>query len=390
MKKEQKIVLAGLLIMELLAAVDTSGVTVLVPTLQNYFQIPAKLAGWILIAYLLPFSLFLVPLGWLADYLKKPEKVLIFSIFGFFVSSTLCALAPNEYWLIVFRFIKGICSAGMFTTEFVIIIKYWPEPRRVVEIAVTGIGLGVVIGPIIGGLFAKPELWRYFFLIGSVLGLSGFAAYQSLKKLTPVERIEDKTVAIDLPFSQKAKALIKILFWGMVLNVILSFSTQGLNLLITLHVQEHLGKSALFNGYILALIAFGMVIQNIAGIGSRLVKNLKLASWGSALIFALIVAALAGFSNWVNPMAFILYFCLGLSLGIALSTIELMTLQPLPTKNLSIGNGLIVSCMQAGYALGSLAVPLLYPKWQTNTAYFLSGIIIIIVAVYALAQKIKK
>ncbi|MCX6744556.1 MAG: MFS transporter [Candidatus Parcubacteria bacterium] len=178
MKKSEIMVIIGLLVMELLAAIDTTGVTVMVPTLQNYFHIPAGISGWILMAYLLPFSLFLVPMGYLADKIGKPEKVIVWSILTFALASALCGLANNVEMLIACRIIKGIAAAGMFACEFAIILKYWQKPRRIVEIIMIGLAVGVLIGPICGGLFSQPETWRYFFLIGTALALLGFVAYQ--------------------------------------------------------------------------------------------------------------------------------------------------------------------------------------------------------------------
>lgn len=392
MKRSKIIVIAGLLIMELLAAIDTTGVTVMVPTLQAYFHIPANVAGWILMAYLLPFSLFLVPMGWLADRLGKPEKILLWSIFSFGISSACCALAVNEYMLIAFRIIKGISSAGMFATEFAIIIKYWQEPRRTVEIVIIGLAIGVLIGPIFGGLFSDPNHWRYFFLLGSILALSGFIAYHWLKNLQPVVREADlQDLSSKNTFAVKAKILFKALAWGMLLDVIMSTATQGTNLLVTLHVQEYLAKSPLFNGSILLTISLGMIISNATGIGSRLFQKTETAVWVSSAAFAGFLLLLAAMTNWINPLAFILYLLMGIVLGIFLSTLELMVLNPLPTSMLAQGNGWIISSMQAGYGFGSFLVPILYLRLGiTRTAFSLALMVIMMIIIYLFSKNLKR
>ncbi|MCX6743731.1 MAG: MFS transporter [Candidatus Parcubacteria bacterium] len=391
MERSKIIVIAGLLIMELLAAIDTTGVTVMVPTLQAYFHIPANNAGWILMAYLVPFSLFLVPMGWLADRLGKPEKILLWSIFSFGISSACCALAVNEYMLIAFRIIKGISSAGMFATEFAIIIKYWQEPRRTVEIVIIGLAIGVLIGPIFGALFSDPNHWRYFFLLGSILALSGFIACHWLKNLEPVVREADlQNLSSQNTFGSKTRILFKALSWGMLLDVIVSTAIQGTNLLVTLHVQEHLAKSPLFNGSILLTISLGMVISTATGIGSRLFLKIETAVWVSSTIFAAIILLLAFLTNWINPLAFILYLLMGIALGIFLSTLELMVLNPLPTALLAQGNGWIVGSMQAGYGLSSFLVPILYLQLGiTKTSLSLALMVILMIAIYLFFNKLK-
>ncbi|OGY41594.1 MAG: hypothetical protein A2Y82_01225 [Candidatus Buchananbacteria bacterium RBG_13_36_9] len=390
-KRSKIIVIAGLLIMELLAAIDTTGVTVMVPTLQAYFHIPANIAGWILMAYLLPFSLFLVPMGWLADRIGKPEKILLWSIFSFSISSACCALAVNEYMLIAFRIIKGISSAGMFATEFAIIIKYWRDPRRTVEIVIIGLGIGVLIGPIFGALFSDPNHWRYFFLLGSILALCGFIAYHWLKNLEPVVREADlQDLSGQNTFGSKTRILFKALGWGILLDIVVSTAVQGTNLLVTLHVQEHLAKSPLFNGSILLTISLGMIISNAAGIGSRLFQKTKTAVWASGAAFAGFLLLLAATTNWINPLAFILYLLMGIVLGIFLSTLELMVLNPLPTSMLAQGNGWIISSMQAGYGLGSFLVPILYLQLGiTKTSLSLALMVIIMIAIYLFFNKLK-
>ena len=389
-KRAKTFVLIGLVVMELFATVDITGVTVLVPTLQNYFNIPAGMAGWILMAFLIPFALFLVPLGWLTDKTGQPEKVMITSILGFAIFSLLCALAPNEYWLIAFRIFKGICAAGMFTTEFVIIIKYWEDPRRTVEIVIAGIAIGILTGPLIGAVFATANLWRFFFLIGSLLALVAFVAYQNLKKLRPVTRESDPQFSPEkMNFWQKTRYLSKMLFWGMLLNFTLALTTQGTNFLITLHVQEHLGKSALFNGFLLAIVALGVLAANAIGIGSRFVKNLQLAGWGSAAAIALTLITL-NFTNWISPAACLNYFIFGIFLGISLSSVELMILKPLPISMLALGNGLVVTSMHSGYGLVSSVIPILYFNFGTQTTYFLAATLLFVIIIFASFQKLQK
>lgn len=381
-KRNQAFVLIGLVLMELVATVDITGVTVLVPTLQNHFHIPAEMAGWILMAFLIPFALFLVPLGWLADKTGQAEKVMVTSILGFAICSGLCALAPDEYWLIAWRILKGICAAGMFTTEFVIIIKYWEDPRRTVEIVIAGIAVGILLGPLAGAVFATDYLWRFFFLIGAIFAIMAFFAYQNLKKLQPIVRAADQQfLPANLTFGAKIKYLTKMLFWGMLLNFVLALTTQGTNFLITLHVQENLGKSPLFNGLLLSIVALGVLVANATGLGSRLLKNITVAAWGSAAAIAISLITL-NFTNWISPLACVNYFVFGIFLGIAMSSVELMILKPLPISVLALGNGLVVTSMHTGYGLVSSVIPALYLHFGTNTTFFLAAMLLAVILIF--------
>ncbi len=390
MKKSKTMVIIGLVIMELLASIDTTGVTVMVPTLQAYFKIPPEIAGWILMAYLIPFSVCLVPMGYLADRIGKPEKVIVWGILTFALASGLCGLAVNEYMLIACRIVKGMAAAGMFACEFAIILKYWQEPRRIVEIIMIGLAVGVLIGPICGGLFSSPETWRYFFLIGTVLALIGFIAYQWIKNLEPIKREADTLTVQPQTFSQKAKLLIKIMFWGMILDFIISAATQGANLLITLQVQENLHKTPLYNGMILLVIALGMILANTLGLSSKLFKEIRYAVMASGSAFALMLVLTALLTDWTGILAFGFYFIMGISLGIILATVELMVLTPLPTQQLAQGNGWIVSSMQAGYGLASALIPWLFLRTGiTMAACILAGLVYLALGSFFIFQKRK-
>ncbi|MBI4992309.1 MAG: MFS transporter [Candidatus Harrisonbacteria bacterium] len=366
--------------MELLAAIDTTGVTVMVPTLQSYFNVSGQAAGWLLMAYLIPFSLSLVPTGYFADKLGKPEKILLWSTLGFGISSLLCSVAPTANSLILFRIMKGISAGGMFATEFAVILKYWEEPRRTVEMAVAGLGLGVIIGPLVGGAFSSAELWRYFFLIGFVLSVGSFAAYLKLNNLVPIPR------EIDESTTENQTSLLKLIAWGSILEFIVAYGTQGLNLLITLHVQETLNKSPLFNGLILTVIAIGILVTNALGLGSKLFRDIKSAAWGSGIVLAVLMSAISLLTNWVNPTAFVVYLLIGATLGISMSTIELMILQSVPTSRLALANGILIALMQAGYALASGTIPLLYPVLGVQSVYVLAVSIGVLAQAY-LAKK---
>lgn len=383
MKKEQILILIGLLIMELMVSADFTGVTVMLPTFMKVFGIPEEFAGWIMVAYLAPFALLLIPMGYLADRYRAPEKMIISSILAFCLTSALCGLAPNEQWLIAFRIIKGIAAAGMFACEFAIILKYWAEPRRTVELVITGIAVGVLAGPALGGLFSTPELWRYFFFVSSFLALIGFFLYLPIRGLTPVERQADQVDISQKNFGGKFKLLLGLIAWGLVLDFIISLANQGTAVLITLEIQENQQLSPLFNSGIMVVISLGMVLANALGIGSKLFKELKNAVIASGALIAASLVVLSTLTSWSNVPAFVVYFLFGMFLGIFIASIELMALDPLPTGLLAQGNGCVVASMQAGHGLASFLIPLGFASFGTATsAYVLASLVISILIAF--------
>lgn len=399
-------IFVGLLIMELVATIDVTGVTVLLPTLQEYFQLKDDMSGIILASYILPFTLFLVPIGWIADK-TKPEKILQISIISFAIASFFCAISTSFEMFIIFRFIKGVASAGMFATEFTIIIKYWKDPWETFEKVVTGIAIGLILGPLAASGFAGQDLlifnfpaWRYFFLIGTLLGIIGFLLYIPITKIKPVSRKTDRAISeIPKTFWGKNTYLCKIMFWGIVLNLIISIAMQGINIIITLHVQNTLEKSAWYNGLILMTIALGIAISNVLQIGSTIGKKLEnkisflndieIAAWGCSFGLAIAICILP-MTNWIGYYVFPIYFIIGMLFGIPLASIEIMVLRDLKTDVLAQGNGIIVSVMQGGYVIASLSTPFIYSRFKDESSYLFAFPIFIITIIFLISKKIKK
>lgn len=97
----------------------------------------------------------------------------IFNVVLFEVGSALCGAAPNIEALIVGRAICGIGGAGLYVGVMTLLAVTTTIPERPVYVSMTGFtwGLGIVLGPIIGGAFVRSEVgWRWAFYINLFIG----------------------------------------------------------------------------------------------------------------------------------------------------------------------------------------------------------------------------
>jgi len=95
------------------------------------------------------------------------------SVLLFEIGSVLCGAAPNMNALIVGRVIAGIGGSGIYLGCLNYFTALTAPKERGLYITLTGLcwGVGAVLGPVIGGLFAvSSATWRWGFYINLVIG----------------------------------------------------------------------------------------------------------------------------------------------------------------------------------------------------------------------------
>lgn len=104
----------------------------------------------------------------------------IFNVVLFEVGSALCGAAPEINALIVGRAICGIGGSGLYVGVMTLLSATTTIRERPMYISGTGFtwGLGIVLGPIIGGAFAESQVgWRWAFYINLFIGAACAPAY---------------------------------------------------------------------------------------------------------------------------------------------------------------------------------------------------------------------
>ena len=125
-------------------------------------------------AFLIVYSISVIPLGLWADYAKRKYVVAI-CVAIWSCATVLTALATNFFTLFLSRMVLGIGEAGYFPAGTAFLSDYVPRERRSRVMSLWGATqfLGVLAGFVIGGFAAGKFLgsWRLAFVFTGIPGL---------------------------------------------------------------------------------------------------------------------------------------------------------------------------------------------------------------------------
>lgn len=160
------LVLTVVLVAALAINVETTIVNVALPTLNSALGASTRGLQWIVDAYNLAFAALVLAGGTIGDKYGR-RGTLITGLALFAASSVGAALCTSTGALIGMRLVMGIAAALIYPTTLAIITDTFRDPKqRAAAIGVWGAvtGLGVAVGPIMGGALLESFWWGSLFL----------------------------------------------------------------------------------------------------------------------------------------------------------------------------------------------------------------------------------
>ena len=151
---------------------DSTVVSVALPSIQADLDLSQTELQWVVNAYLLALAAFVAVAGRISDMFNR-VGVLIAGVAMFVIFSALCGVADSDAWLIGARALQGIGAALMIPpTATIVINTFAPHERGRAMGLYAGISMIFLsLGPLIGGVFTESLDWRWVFWINVPLGL---------------------------------------------------------------------------------------------------------------------------------------------------------------------------------------------------------------------------
>ncbi|MET9653392.1 MFS transporter [Streptomyces sp. NPDC006460] len=175
----RRLVLATVCLAALAITLDTTIINVALPELSRQLSASTRELQWIVDAYNLSFASLVLTAGSVGDRFGR-RPTLLAGLAGFALTSLVGGLVDSADALIAMRFLMGASAAVIFPTTLSIITNTFPERReRAQAIGIWGAvtGLGVAIGPIVGGVLLAHFSWpSVFFALVPVAAVAFLAA----------------------------------------------------------------------------------------------------------------------------------------------------------------------------------------------------------------------
>jgi EmrB/QacA subfamily drug resistance transporter len=165
--------LATLCMAVLVAQVDTCVTNLATRPIGQTFHAQVGALQWVVDAYNLSYAVLLLTGGLLADLYGR-RRIFMVGAGIFTVASLICAAAPSIGILIAARALTGIGAALLLPASLAVIRVAWPDPKsrgHALGIWTGCNGLGVALGPIVGGALIESYGWRSVFLVVVPLGM---------------------------------------------------------------------------------------------------------------------------------------------------------------------------------------------------------------------------
>ncbi|MGO9790906.1 MAG: DHA2 family efflux MFS transporter permease subunit [Solirubrobacteraceae bacterium] len=401
--------LGALVLGGLVVGLDSTILSVALPTLARKLHASESDLQWFSSGYLLVLAAAMLPLGLLGDRYGR-KKVLLGSFALFAVGSAACAASPSSGAFIAARLLLGVAGAGLIVMGFATLPVLFEEAERprAVGIMAAATFVSLPLGPILGGWLLTHYWWGWVFLINLPVSLVGLV---TIFGLVPESRAHERPgldpagVALSIlglgaliygliqagqhgrsntgavleivcgvavlvgffvwerrlthkpggqPVLDLALFRLRSYTWGVILSAVVIFAMFGVLFTLPQYFQGVLGTSPMGSGMRLLPMIGGLVL---AAVPADRIARLVGAKIAVAVGFAILAAGLligartsVGFSG-----VFIAAWTalVGFGMGLALATSMSAALSELTAERSGVGSAALQAINKLGGPLGT-------------------------------------
>ncbi|MEU8216804.1 MFS transporter [Micromonospora taraxaci] len=395
--------LAAIVLAALTLGFDITIMNVALPTIAGELSVGTNGLQWMVNAYVLVMAGLMLTCGALGDrYGRKRLLIVGLALFG--IASALATWADSAGVVIAARAVMGVGGAIIMPVAFAVLPALFPphERPRAVAVVVIGTGVGIPLGPLIGGFLLEHFWWGSIFLInvpmvaialaaiglllpetrdphpprpdlpGGGLSIAGLGALVYGLIEAPGRGWTDSLVLSALGLAvvllsgfvwwelRTAQPMIDLrlfrrpqFLWGSVAGVLVTFGLLGMLFVVPQYLQLVAGFDAFGTGLRLLPMIAGLVVG--APLGERLAA--RAGYRGPVALGLLILAcglAAGATTDTATGYGFVAAWlaAVGLGIGMALASAMDAVLGALPPERSGSGTAITMTLRQVGGALG--------------------------------------
>ena len=402
--------LGALVLATLAVGLDTTVLSVALPTLALDLNASTAQLQWFIDSYNLVLAAALLPAGLLGDRFGR-KRLLLAALVAFGVASAWCAYSDSAGALIGARVLLALGAAFLMTMPAAVLPVIFPaaERTRAVAIWTTAMFVSFPLGPIVGGLLLDNFWWGSVFLInvpvvviaiiavsllmpesrsahrsrfdpvGLILATAGLVAltyaviaagergwsdglvwatlvsavvleigFVAWQRRLAARVAEGEALLIDLSIFR-----LPGFTWGILIAVTATFAMFGMLFAGPQYFQNVLGYDALGAGLRQLPMIAGLIVgsrlgaQIVARSGAKLAVGAGFALMAGGLLLGSTTSMGDGFGLAATWMAI-----MGTGMGFAMPTAMAAAIGAIPEERSGMGSGLMMSLRMVGGAVG--------------------------------------
>jgi DHA2 family multidrug resistance protein len=172
---QRKLITGSLMLASIMQVLDNTIANVALPHIQGSLSATQDQMAWVLTSYIVAAAITTPLAGWLASRFGR-RRVVLFSIAGFTLASMTCGLAQSLTEMVIARLVQGACGAALVPMSQAVMLDINPPENhaKALSLWVTGVTLGPIVGPALGGWLTDDYNWRWVFYINVPFGILSF------------------------------------------------------------------------------------------------------------------------------------------------------------------------------------------------------------------------